>query len=428
VQPEGAAMNVPEAIRELASGSSVGCKSEPVVVSMADVKAARVSWLWRNRVPLGMVSILDGDPDLGKSTLTLDLAARVSTGMDMPDGTSGVSGGVVLLSAEDDLAVTIKPKLDAAGADVDRVRAITAIKGDGGERLPELTADLEHIESVAIEIGAKLIVIDPLMAYLGENVNSYRDQDVRRALAPVAHLAARLGAAVLVVRHLNKLSGGSAIYRGGGSIGIIGAARAGLLLARDPEDDQKRILAVTKLNIGPKPSALSFEISTTEAGVPWIEWGGVSEHTADSLLATPGVRESDSKLNFAMDWLEDVLQSGRLRAKRVFRQASDAGISETTLKRAKKDLRVESVKGSFDSEWWWSLPPRDTEGATKGANSSHVGTLGTLGEKPNENGQMKDASVGTLGEECQGDQVVEVGTLGDSDAETTPELTGGMFD
>ena len=182
------------------------------------------------------------------------------------------------------------------------------------------------------------------------------------------------------------------------------------------------------LNIGPEPPALSFEISTTEAGVPWIEWGEVSEHTADSLLATPGVRESDSKLNFAMDWLEDVLQSGRLRFKRVIRQASDAGISETTLKRAKKDLRVESVKGDFDSGWWWSLPNGGSEGATKGAKTPHVGTLGTLGEKPNENGQMKGASVGTLGEECQGDQVTEDGTLGDSDAETTAELTGGMFD
>ncbi|MBI1796746.1 MAG: AAA family ATPase [Candidatus Eisenbacteria bacterium] len=258
------------------------------VTRVATVTALAVEWLWASRIPLGMLTVLDGDPGLGKSTVTLDLAARLSRGAVMPDGTPGpAAAGVVILSAEDDLARTIRPRLEAVSADLMRI-ATVAIRGEhGATRDPLVTAaDLAGVEHAAREVGAKLIVIDPLMAFLPSGVDAHRDQDVRRALALLRALAERTGAAVLVVRHLNKSGGARAVYRGGGSIGIIGAARAGLLLAVDPENEKERVLAAVKMNLAPMPGALRMRIVLDAgAAMPRVEWLGDSARSASELLA-----------------------------------------------------------------------------------------------------------------------------------------------
>lgn|GEM_PF-3456641 len=243
--------------REASAASAPG----PVIVRLADVEPGRaVEWLWRGHVPRGTVTIFEGDPGLGKSALTCDLAARVSTGAPMPDGTPGVVGGAVILSAEDSLRDVIRPRLEAAGADLERVVALAAIRTAEGERLPELPLDLGALERAIVESSAVLVVIDPLMAYLGVEVNSWRDQDVRRALAPLAALAERAGCAVVIIRHLNKGAGGSAIYRGGGSIGIVGAARAAFVVAKDPDDATARVLAPVKCNLAAPPASRTFRV------------------------------------------------------------------------------------------------------------------------------------------------------------------------
>ena len=176
---------------ELRAPVAIAATEGPVIVRLADVQPESVSWLWAGHIPLGKLTILEGDPGLGKSALTCDLAARVSTGRPMPDGTAGVEGGVVFLSVEDGLADTIRPRLEAAGANLDRIVAFSGMRDSEGERLPTLPKDLVGLERTIRESSAALCVLDPLMAILGGEVNSWRDQDVRRALAPLAAMAER---------------------------------------------------------------------------------------------------------------------------------------------------------------------------------------------------------------------------------------------
>ncbi|MCC6642288.1 MAG: AAA family ATPase, partial [Deltaproteobacteria bacterium] len=305
-----------------------------------------------------------GDPGLGKSSVTLDLAARVTTGRAMPDGSPGASGGVVLLSAEDGLADTIRPRLDAAGADVSRVVALASIRLDTGERMPELPLDLAAVEAAIERVSAVLVVVDPLMAYLGPETNSYRDQDVRRALAPLAALAERSGAAVLVVRHLRKSSGGPATHAGGGSIGIIGAARSGLLVARDPEDDDRRILAPTKSNLGPPAASLAYRI-VPAGDAAAVEWLGVTDHSAADLLAAAAAADSEERHAGAeaREWLGGLLLDGPVPAAEAQRRARADGIADRTLRRAREALGVVIRRRGWGpgSVVTWALPDSDAD-------------------------------------------------------------------
>src|SRR5215217_1226037 len=189
-------------------------ESVSVGTLLADVETKTVEWLWERRIPLGKITVLDGDPDNGKSVLTTDLAARVTTGRAMPYGFGKTfpQAGVVILSAEDGVADTIRPRFDAAGGDPSKV---VILGNDDPFGLPE---DLPQLEWAIERVGAKLVIVDPIMAFLGENINSNSDKDVRSALKPLKQLAERTGVAVLIVRHLNKTPGGNVLYRGG-SIG-----------------------------------------------------------------------------------------------------------------------------------------------------------------------------------------------------------------
>lgn len=327
------------------------------IVRLSDVRPERIDWLWPARIPIGKLTILDGDPGLGKSTLSLDLAARVSCGRPMPDEVVGrPPAGVVLLSAEDGLADTIRPRLDAAGADVSRVVALTAVYADGSDRLPTLPADLDRLEAAIVGHGAELVIIDVLMAYLAGEVNAHRDQDVRGALAPLAAMAEQTGAAIVVLRHLNKSTGGPAVYRGGGSIGIVGAARSALVVGRDPDDETRLVLAVTKANLAPVPPSLAYRIVDHD-GAGAIAWEGASSLTAAQLLSVPTSSEDRSALDEAKAVLRDLLGAGAVPAKDVQRQARDAGISDATLRRAKDGLGVKSIRpDGFTGPWSWVLP------------------------------------------------------------------------
>ena len=178
-------------------------------------------------------------------------------------------------SAEDGLADTIRPRLDAAGADTERIVALSTVAyGTAAERTISLTQDLSTIELAIGRVGAAMLVVDPLMAFLSGKTDSHKDQDIRRALAPLAALAERTGAAVLIVRHLNKSAGGNTLYRGGGSIGIIGAARSGLVVAPDPEDPERRILAANKHNLSVAAPSLAFRVGTAPTARP--AWRGAA--------------------------------------------------------------------------------------------------------------------------------------------------------
>ncbi len=331
------------------------------IVRLSDVKPERVEWLWAARIPLGKVTILDGDPGLGKSTIMLDLAARVSTGEPMPgERTAHRAAGVVLLSAEDGLADTIRPRLDAAGADVFRIVALTAVSTGGEDRLPTLPGDIDRLEAAIVAYDAVLVVVDVLMAYLDAAVNAHRDQDVRGALAPIAAMAERTGAAVVVLRHLNKSTGGPAVYRGGGSIGIVGAARSALVVGRDPDDEERLVLAVTKANLAPLAPSLVYRI-VDRGGAGAIAWEGGSTLTAAQLLAVRSVGSDEDRgaLGEAEDVLSTILVAGPVAAKEVQLEAREAGVSDATLRRAADALGVVRRKvgrpGESGQRWEWTL-------------------------------------------------------------------------
>ena len=358
--------------------------SHAKTVFMDEVQGKLVSWLWRGRIPLGKLTLLDGDPGKLKSAITLDLAARISTGREMPDGTPGLEGGVVLLSFEDDPADTIRPRLDAAKANVSRILLLQAVGNGSEERLPSIPDDLDAVREAVAELGAggvtaRLIVIDPLMAALASNVNSHRDQDVRRALAQLEHLAEDLQVAVVVIRHLNKGESNKALYRGGGSIGIVGASRSALLVGDDRDHQGEHVLAVVKANLAqPAPSlryrALAVKVEGLIGGgdnrdasddeYVTVEWLGASPLDADSLLDERPSGEKKSALDDAKDFLRQVLADGPVLVKEINEQAKDAGVSMSTVRRAKKSMKALHWKLGMTGGWVWALPspPMTIEG------------------------------------------------------------------
>lgn len=343
-------------------------------VMLDTVKPESVEWLWGGYIPLGKLTVIDGDPGLGKSTVTLNLVARVSRGDSMPDGSPGVLGGAVLLTLEDGLGDTIVPRLEAAGADLTRIVAIQAVHDEDDRPHLPTVKDLEAIKQACEKVQAKIIVIDPIMAHLDGKVNSWRDQDVRGVLNPLCQLAEELGVSIVVVRHLNKASGGQAIYRGGGSIGIIGAARCAYLVATDPENEGRRVLAGIKNNLAPMPVSLSFSIEGV-GGVSMIAWSGISKHDADTLLAVPSSPEEGTALEEAKDFLKDLLAAGPVKAIVASEGAKSAGIAPATLRRAKKALGVRVEKQSFEEGWVWVLSHEDAQVPSKALiqNIEHLG-------------------------------------------------------
>lgn len=349
-----------------------------VLRRLSEVTPEAVTWLWYPRIPRGKLTLLDGDPGLGKTTLLFDIAARVSRGRALPEATEArPPAGVVILSAEDGLADTIRPRLEAAGADLARVVALTDIEEGGERRLPTFPGDIGELESTIREVGAALVIIDPLMAYLGGDVDSHKDQDVRRALTPLGRMAEATGAAVVIVRHMSKARGGPALYRGSGSIGIVGAARAALLVAKDPDagdDENARVLAPLKSNLGPPAPTLRFSVGGARNGAAAVTWGGVSPHRADALVNEPTAPEERSQLDEAIEFLRDLLQVGPVEAAEVPRRARAAGVAERTLNRAKERLGVRSEKSSARGKWVWVLP-----NPAKPPLRCQLGNLGNVG-------------------------------------------------
>ncbi len=263
---------------------------EPLGLLLSQVETQEVHWLWDKHLPLGKITLLDGDPGMGKSLLALNLAARVSSGLPMPDGTPGQQGGVILIAPEDGAADTLKPRLEAAGGDPSRILLLNTVQGLDAKKMQvvdrpfSLSQDLELLEQAIKQTNALLVVLDPLMAVLGHNVDSSRDQDIRAVFTPLAQLAERTGCAILLIRHLKKGPSHNALYRGAGSIGIIAAARTGLLVAQDPYDEHKRILATTKNNLSQKAPHLSYQIGENESGIPSIQWLEENTHPLCTLL------------------------------------------------------------------------------------------------------------------------------------------------
>lgn len=331
----------------------------PFLVCLADVLPEPVRWLWPSWMPSGSLVVLDGDPGLGKSTLTLDLAARISTGRALPplEGLDlGYSpAGILLLGAEDSLKHTVRPRLDAAGADNTLIYSLEGMRcAEEPDRAVQLPYDLEEMVETIRTHRVKLAVVDPLMAFLGGEFDAHKDQDVRRCLRPLSKLAEDLDIVILLLRHLNKLSGGPALYRGGSSIGISGAARASLIVGRDPDPAQDRhVLAMNKCNLTKRPESLAYTIEAAGMGSR-IVWQGPVDLGPNDILGHGGAPAKRSDRQTTQTWLSALLADGPVSVEEIEEEAHNAGHGWRTVEKAKKDLGVRSKR---DSEAWsWELP------------------------------------------------------------------------
>jgi hypothetical protein len=329
-----------------------------LVRTLASVQPLQTTWLWRGYIPLATLSILDGDPGLGKSTITADLAARVSRGGAMPPLAGGTDldgpADVLILNAEDSPEGTIRPRVDAARGDLSRVHVVEATRlDDEDESPPVLPADLDILEEVAQVKKVKLIVIDPFVAYLDGELDAHRDQDVRRCLHRLKNLAERTGAAVLSVRHLNKLTGGPALYRGGGSIGISGAARSVLMAGKNPADSKQLILAAVKCNLCTMPPALTYSIETAENGASMIGWGDETTLSADDIL---GARHRGATASQeCKEQLLALLADGPREVDEVEAELKANGYSKSAIREARKLGKVITYKEGFGDTGRWLL-------------------------------------------------------------------------
>jgi RecA-family ATPase len=327
----------------------------------ADIEPEPVEWLIEGAIPLGMMVVIGGQPGMGKSQIALKLAAAVTTGTGLPDGSSvDRLGSVIVLANEDDAARTIRPRLDAAGADIAKVHLVEGVAREG-EQVDhfQLDTDVAALRAKTEEIGdVKLIIIDPPSAYLGPKVDAYKESDVRRILAPLGQLANDTGALVLLVVHLNKRTDGGAQQRFGGSTAWIAAPRAAFLVAEE-EATRRRYMLPVKNNLGNDRLGFEYRVAETilnyRSGpikAPFIEWLGTSNRSVGELLNPPKPKDT-SALDEAKEFLNSQLAGGTKPAADVKAAATDAGISDATLNRAKTDLRVKSTK--VENVWNWAL-------------------------------------------------------------------------
>lgn len=365
---------------------------ECVAVRLSDVKSEPVHWLWEGRIPLGKLTLIAGVPGVGKSLVTADIAARISNGKGFPGCIEPrAPGEVLILSAEDDPADTIRPRIDAAGGDATKIIVLETMRDVQGRRMPvRLDRDIPALRA---ELGrlpeCRLVIIDPITSYLGDK--KYVDAgEMRGILYELALLASEFRLAVLLVTHVSKCSGVAAIHRVLGSQAFVAAVRVAWYVGEDPEEDTKRIMAVIKCNIAARPSGLRFELlSIPGLAVPALAWDMTPvELTADDLLArADSGRRSEkpgrpSKQVEAEKWLRDQLKDGPRGANVLEDHAFEADISWRTVLRAKRALRVRSFKASYAAVWLWELPSGGNEREEDGqvGQDGHTGVLATFDE------------------------------------------------
>jgi hypothetical protein len=339
------------------------------VVRVSDVEAKKYNWLWPSRIARGKVTLLVGMPDVNKSTLALDLTSRITNNDVLPNGEGRApSGSVIILSAEDDVADTMRPRLEVAGANLDRVHAITAAKTNdkGGRRTFDLTKDIAQLELLVKKIGNVVaIIIDPYSAYMGKpgKLDSYRSTDVRAVLTPLFDMAARLDVAVIGIGHLNKSGSMPALMRVLDSVAFVAASRGVYLIVRDPENDERRLFLPAKNNIGKIRTGLAFKVieklaTTVFDAYPCIKWEDETiSMTADEALSwREDGRRSEVKER-AKALILELLANGPMKQKEIQAKADEQGITARVMNTAKTDMGVLSTR--IERQWWWSLPGQE---------------------------------------------------------------------
>ncbi len=344
------------ALADVGAGGRRSAARAPVLVCAADVEPQVVEFLWSPYVPLGKLTLLEGDPEAGKTWVSLALAAAVTTGAGLPgpDGRPGprrAPADVVLVTCEDGVADTIRPRLDLVGADPERVHVLEGIGRADGPR-PWTLADVDVLGAVLERTRARLVVIDPVQGFLGD-ADMNKASEVRPLLSGIGRLAEKHGAAVVVVRHLGKAQMGKAAYRGLGSIDFTATARS-VLMAGVVPGSGARVLVHTKASCAPKGQAQGYQLDEHGFG-----WSGVVEVDASDLLAPDATPEDRDALGEAAALLRELLADGPKPVAEVKAAADGAGIAWRTVERAKKRAGVVASRvpgaGGKVKGWTWAL-------------------------------------------------------------------------
>jgi RecA/RadA recombinase len=303
-----------------------------------------VEWLWYPYIPYGKISIIQGDPGDGKTTFALQIAAMLSKGVPLPNNTETSSPlSIIYQSGEDNPADTIKPRLEAAGADCSKIALINTLDAP-------LSISDERLEKAIIEADAKLLVLDPLQAFIPEDCDLSRALDMREAMSSLAGIAERTHCAVVIIGHLNKSTGIKNLYRGIGSIDIAAIARSVLYIARPDDKSSLRIVIHIKSNLAKAGSSVAFTFDDDGR----FMWVNLAESLTESDLSSFPINVvQDSKQKVIERFLIELLTSGEKSAQDVFALCSERGYAKRTVDRAKKSLKIRSYRKN--GEWVWSV-------------------------------------------------------------------------
>ena len=397
-----------------------GSTFSPVVTRLSEVTPRRIEWLWPGRIAFGKVTVIEGRPGVGKSTVLLDLAARVSRGDAMPDGSHELdapSGVLVTAATEDSTADTIVPRLMAARADLSRVHEVTGKVDAKGEQHPITLDDIDVIREVVVQHGIRYLVADAFMALIPAGVDSGRDPAMRRVLHPLADLADETGVAIVANRH-HKKGGGPAIEKGGESTAIGAVARSVLVAGVDPHDQQggHMVLATVKENLtapGDRP-AWSYRIVSTpvdlgDGGPPVdigrVEWLGSSEATAEQVAHGPADHEEMSDTDECVEMIRGLLADGPRTGREVKSECRKEGFTDRVVRRARERLGVITRREGFGSDgrsmWRLPAPLRDHAGPPpRGARlGTHEESASTSGKTCKDCGEPWHG-IGSICEGC----------------------------
>lgn len=313
--------------------------SDLKLINMCDVEVESVSWLWYPFIPYGKVTIIQGDPGEGKTTLVLQIIARLTKGESIIDEKEKTPINVIYQTAEDGLADTIKPRLLSADADCSKVIVID-------DRDTPLTMRDVRLEQAIVETSAKLVVLDPIQGFLGADVDMHRANEIRPIMKHISEIAEKYKCAIILIGHMNKCSVGKSAYRGLGSIDFQAAARSVLIVGRIKDEPEIRVVCQTKSSLAPEAKAVAFRLSEENG----FEWVGEYDVSADDLLSGT---VKGTKKQAAMDFLENLLADGQMSQKEIIELARQKGISDKTLRNAKDELKIKSKR--VNNQWHWSF-------------------------------------------------------------------------
>ena len=321
------------------------------LINMEQVEIEKIDWLLYPFIPFGKVTIVQGDPGEGKTTMVLQIIAKLTKGEAvLPSGSDepALEGktmalepvNVIYQTAEDGLGDTIKPRLLSAGADCSRVMVID----DNDQALTMMDARLEE---AIIKTKVRLVVLDPIQGFLGAAVDMHRANEIRPLMKRIAVLAEKYHCAIILIGHMNKNSNGKSSYRGLGSIDFQAAARSVLIVGRIKDEPEIRVVCHVKSSLAPEGKSIAFRLDK-DTGFEWI---GEYDISADDLLSGDN---RGQKIHAAKEFLKEILASGSVAQTKVAEEAESRRIKKKTLWNAKKELEIDSVK--IGNQWFWMLP------------------------------------------------------------------------